>query len=877
MTADALAPLLWEDGGLRTSIRNITLRSAASDIPALNADIAQWGGQDWFHLLRCASVFLSCENEDFFSRGLRIVHGCIASDSSDAAKALAAALLAKIASNPSIELAKRRHLVRANILDELPLDLALDVQAHQIAATLNIGGDEFVGNNFQAELWRELSDKDWVSASAPTSAGKSFVLEKWIEHTVKTQAMSSTFYLVPTRALITQVETDLQTMLADRMDTINITSLPLQFAKKSAHNIYVYTQERFHLYLLKEEAIGQADLIVIDEAQQIGADRRGVLLQQVLELATQKYPSAKFLFASPSTENPESLLAFAPDGTETGVVAGTRGTVDQNLFWVEQVPFRPKLWDVNLMLDAEPVGVGRIALENKPSTRQKLAFIAYAIGGSAPGNVIYVNGAAEAEATAELLCQFFPDEIADPDLQALSEFCEKAVHPKFSLRRFVRKGVAFHYGNIPQLIRTEVERLFSAGKIKFLVCTSTLVEGVNLSCRNIYMRHPKRGRYNLMAPDDFWNLAGRAGRWGKEFQGNIFCIDPQRSNEWLAGSAPRSKRRHIIKIATQRIAVEFDDFITYVTERAEALEPVANKFHEQLFSYLIFRYSKFGDLGDVVTAGGLTPEQSDKLKAALEKTIAELKVPVEIVYRNPGINPYGINALYSHFASKHPSEFERLIPADPLSDAPVGSDGDVDDDEPRRDAAVDNFIGIFSRITTHLQGSLGVGVQAYGNALLVIHWMRGYPLARIIARQIKYWEQRGKNTPAIIRETMERVERVARFETPKYLHCYIDVLLFYFGQVGYKEMSGKVEDFWMYLEFGVSKKTQLSLMSLGLSRSSVTAISEYIKDDSLNEIQSLDWLATNSWPEFGLTRLTELEIEAVLRRHGRAISADSSA
>ncbi|WP_271500718.1 helicase-related protein, partial [Bradyrhizobium sp. CCBAU 11357] len=114
--------------------------------------------------------------------------------------------------------------------------------------------------------------------------------------------------------------------------------------------------------------------------------------------------------------------------------------------------------------------------------------------GRAGGNVIYVNRASDAETVAEILCQFIKNEIADPELTAPSELCEKAVHPKFKLRRFVKNGVAFHYGNIPQLIRTEVERLFSSGKINFLVCTSTLIEGVNLSCRSVFMRNPKRAR-----------------------------------------------------------------------------------------------------------------------------------------------------------------------------------------------------------------------------------------------------------------------------------------------------------------------------------------------------------------------------------------------
>ncbi|MFK4581574.1 replicative superfamily II helicase [Bradyrhizobium ottawaense] len=427
----------------------------------------------------------------------------------------------------------------------------LTSQPIRSASTINIGtAREFIGNDFQQELWRALETHDWISASAPTSAGKSYVLERWIEDVISTKTTSTTFFLVPTRALISQVEADLRKIVGESKPDINISSLPLSFNDSKPHNIYIYTQERFHLYMLRHSSREPADLIVIDEAQQIGASQRGILLQQVLELAQTRFAEAKFLFASPSTDNPQSLLQFAPKGKRVCAITGIKPTVNQNLIWVEQVKGKPTKWDLSLLSENRRAALGQISLRDRPSVTQKLPFLAYELG-RAGGNVIYVNRASDAETVAEILCQFIKNEIADPELSALSELCEKAVHPKFKLRRFVKKGVAFHYGNIPQLIRTEVERLFSSGKINFLVCTSTLIEGVNLSCRSVFMRNPKRGQSELMKPEDFWNLAGRAGRWGKEFQGNIFCIDPLRASDWVDGRAPRSKRRQSIRLATQ--------------------------------------------------------------------------------------------------------------------------------------------------------------------------------------------------------------------------------------------------------------------------------------------------------------------------------------
>ncbi|WP_419907622.1 helicase-related protein [Hoeflea sp.] len=142
-----------------------------------------------------------------------------------------------------------------------------------------------------------------------------------------------------------------------------------------------------------------------------------------------------------------------------------------------------------------------------------MAFVALALGKQTSGTLVYVNTANDAEIVASLIYdglegEEFPE---DEELADLSEFCEKMIHPKFQLVHLVKRGVAFHYGNMPSLLREEIERLFTSGKIRFLVSTSTLIEGVNLACRTIIIRGPKKGVGRVMSPQDFWNLAGRAG------------------------------------------------------------------------------------------------------------------------------------------------------------------------------------------------------------------------------------------------------------------------------------------------------------------------------------------------------------------------------
>ena len=52
------------------------------------------------------------------------------------------------------------------------------------------------------------------------------------------------------------------------------------------------------------------------------------------------------------------------------------------------------------------------------------------------------------------------------------------------------------------------------------------------------------------------------------------------------------------------------------------------------------------------------------------------------------------------------------------------------------------------------------------------------PLARIIATRLRYLESRGRDhkTAVVIRECMADVEQIARFEAPRLLACYVDLL-----------------------------------------------------------------------------------------------------
>ena len=93
---------------------------------------------------------------------------------------------------------------------------------------------------------------------------------------------------------------------------------------------------------------------------------------------------------------------------------------------------------------------------------------------------------------------------------------------------------------------------------------------------------------------------------------------------------------------------------------------------------------------------------------------------------------------------------------------------------PESDEALDQYCRIVEKISGFLSGD--PAAITYPHALLVVEWMRGYSLSRIINRNWKYWKEKNKNLQTVIRDTMRDIEEYARFKFVKYSSCYIDIL-----------------------------------------------------------------------------------------------------
>lgn len=850
MSADDLAAALLASQRFAGQFNAAAIARVAADLLGTTSDA---GLVNWSYLLSCASVMAMSRQEAPLDAALRIAQtALVAPDAEEVHRDAAVLLLDRAGNHPSLDLARRRERIGEEALGDYPAPLLMEIVRNRLALTVpGLDGTSVAVSRFQRDLWTAVERNDWVSASAPTSAGKSFIVRRWFreqaERTARAGMTAILVAVVPTRALVDEVS---RALAAELPAGVPVRTLPVAgMDDREPIQVFVLTQERLHL-LQQRRPSHAADLVFVDEAHKLNDGSRGVLLHQVLDEAVRRNPKTQIVFASPLAEDPEVLLDGAPDGARTGTVNSQAVTVTQNLLYVNQIRGRLRSWKLDLVLPSGPQQVGGFELPDRPHPDGKrLPFVAVALG-SGGGNLVYADGAAAAEKIANLIFEALgpaADIAADPDVVALIELVERTVNPRYALARTLRRGVAFHYGNIPQLVRSAIEDLFRDGTVRYLICTSTLLEGVNLACRSIFIRGPHRGRSKIMSAADFWNLAGRAGRWGKEFEGNIVCVDTDDQERWP--DLPRRRVRQRLRRQTADVLSDPAELIAYI-EAGTPAQPPRHEL-EAVYSFLAARAAAGIDVSSI-RGLSLTPDRAAAVAEVVDASLAGVALPPAVLSRHAGISPLLMQRLLDRMAQEPVEDLLLALPEDQYS------------------------WSAYSRAFRLLGETTGAdfGVPARQNqlAVLVVQWMKGQPLARLIQDRLDYQASRPKPDaiPSTIRSVMDDVENVARFRAPKYLACYRDVLGHHLAAIGRDDLAASApEDIEMLLEFGVSTRTELSLLELGLSRTSAVELFAYITDDALTPAQCLAWLADQDLSRLGLLELVRREVNGVLRLRSR--------
>src|SRR5262249_5342424 len=108
---------------------------------------------------------------------------------------------------------------------------------------------------------------------------------------------------------------------------------------------------------------------------------------------------------------------------------------------------------------------------------------------------------------------------------------------KWELSEAVAAGIGVHHGRIPRALASRFVRMFNEKTLPILVCTSTLIEGVNTAAKSvlIYDKTISRENYDYFT---YSNIKGRAGRLGQHHVGRVYLFNAPPGAEEVEVSAP---------------------------------------------------------------------------------------------------------------------------------------------------------------------------------------------------------------------------------------------------------------------------------------------------------------------------------------------------
>jgi hypothetical protein len=395
----------------------------------------------------------------------------------------------------------------------------------------------------------------------PTSAGKTRSIEIVLRSAFMSGRTKLAVVVAPFRALCHEIALSLRQDLAGNDIKVNelTDALQIDFIEQiaellgsgppSTSNVLVLTPEKL-LYVLRQspQVLKHVGLVVYDEGHQFDTGGRGITYELLLTEIKGLLPdTAQTLLISAVMKNPKDIANWLMGADKAQVIDGAAllPTSRSVAFasWAEslgQLMFYENSYDREDYFVPRAIESAKLA-GIKPDeatfpTRQKSSDVSLYLGLRVVSNgavAIFCGTKVIANGIAKRAVQIaqsgyntvWPVAYADSkEVQALKNLIEGNFGSDALSSKAADLGIYTHHSNTPQGIRLALEHGMQKGLIKFIACTSTLAQGVNLPIRYLIVQGVYQGTGRVKVRD-FQNLIGRAGRAGMHTEGVVLFAD----------------------------------------------------------------------------------------------------------------------------------------------------------------------------------------------------------------------------------------------------------------------------------------------------------------------------------------------------------------
>lgn len=417
-----------------------------------------------------------------------------------------------------------------------------------------------------------LSSSSSKVIKMPTSSGKTRIAELAIVHTLVTKRGSKCVYIAPYRALVYELERAFLYLFGDlgfRVSSVIGTYETDDFGDllTADADILVMTPEKLDLLQRAQpEFLDNVHLFVLDEGQIVQDQHRGAKFELLLTRLKRRLPNARFLFLS-AVVSEETLEDFAQwfnaSPKDDVMTTDWRPSIQRvaKFEWQREkgvIRYSPGE-DISLLkefvsgvikqntYEFTNIETGRINKKRFPETSHKsqtAAELAYRFAELGPVLVFcsqtnFVEAVAKAlesrldlaRKTGKTIPSYLSNSVSTKTVSCAREW----LGDNHRVTGFFKKGIAVHHGKLPDILRKAIEDDFRNRNFRILIATNTLAQGVNLPIRTVIVhscwRHRIEELPERIPARDYWNIAGRAGRAGRETEGTIIHIVMSRRDE----------------------------------------------------------------------------------------------------------------------------------------------------------------------------------------------------------------------------------------------------------------------------------------------------------------------------------------------------------
>lgn len=431
---------------------------------------------------------------------------------------------------------------------------------------------------FQQHAIAAISRNENVLVTAKTGSGKTLVGEYQIAHSLKRGRR--VFYTTPIKSLSNQKFYDLKQLFPDR---VGIMTGDIKF--KPDADIVIMTTEILRNLLFKRgtatEHIGltaalsldRLDAVVFDECHYINDRDRGSVWEETMILLP---PEVNLVLLSATIDAPEQFASWLGElkqkpihliSTQYRIVPLVHGvyrgdellTVMDAKDRFEAGTYRAWLLWRAAQEKEQAAHAGRVAdrrrggYEDGPVRRAGgLKSFTHELNGLVgrldtqgllPA-LVFVFSRKDCERYARLVEHTLIDSSDAATVRHIIQFhlhrySAELEHLEqyYTLCSLLEKGIAFHHSGLLPILKEIVEILFSRGYVKLLFATETFAVGINMPTKTVvftgfrkYDDH--REGMRLLNTDEYIQMAGRAGRRGKDDKGLVLYL-PDREPEEL--------------------------------------------------------------------------------------------------------------------------------------------------------------------------------------------------------------------------------------------------------------------------------------------------------------------------------------------------------